>query len=83
MVVAVDLLLADTGDLDPKRRIFVALLHHSTRDMYSVSAQTEPDSDIILQSGLDEGFGFVINPGRNILGDIFGVRAKPVSCQRV
>ena len=52
-------------------------------DMYSVSDQMDPDADIVLQSGLDEGFGFVINPGRNILGDIFGVRATPVSCQLV
>ncbi|MGB7241942.1 MAG: hypothetical protein WBC93_07650 [Sulfitobacter sp.] len=52
-------------------------------DMYSVSDQIGSDADIVLQSGLDAGFGFVINPGRNILGDIFGVRARPVSCQRV
>jgi hypothetical protein len=52
-------------------------------DMYSVSEQMDSDADIVLQSGLDEGFGFVINPGRNILGDIFGVRARPISCRRV
>ena len=52
-------------------------------DMYSVSDQMESDSDIVLKSGLEEGFGFVINPGRNIFGDIFGVRAKPVFCKRV
>ena len=52
-------------------------------DMYSVSDQVDPEADILLQSGLDEGFGFVINPGRNILGDIFGVWVKPVSCQHV
>jgi len=52
-------------------------------DMYSVSDQMESDADIVLKSGLEEGFGFVINPGRNVLGDIFGVRAKPVSCKRV
>ncbi len=52
-------------------------------DMYSVGDRTDPDADIVLQSGLDEGSGFVINPGRNILGDIFGVKATPVSCQSV
>ena len=52
-------------------------------DMYSVSDKIGSDADIVLQSGLDVSFGFVINPGRNILGDIFGVRAKPVSCQSV
>ena len=52
-------------------------------DMYSVSDQIGSDADIFLQSGLEAGFGFVINPGRNILGDIFGVKARPVSCQSV
>jgi hypothetical protein len=52
-------------------------------DMYSVSDQIDSDADIVLKSGLDAGFGFVINPGRNIMGDIFGVSARPVSCQRV
>lgn len=52
-------------------------------DMYTVSDHMGTDADIVLQSGLDAGFGFVINPGRNILQDIFRVRAKPVSCQSV
>ncbi|MBD3663713.1 hypothetical protein [Sulfitobacter aestuariivivens] len=52
-------------------------------DQYRVGDQFKSDADIVLQSGLDEGVGFVINPGRNILGDIFGVSTKPVSCQRV
>ena len=52
-------------------------------DEYSISTQMNSDSDIVLQSGLDESFGFVINPGRNILGDIFGIRADRVSCLRL
>jgi len=52
-------------------------------DMFSVSDHMGPDADIVLQSGLDEGFGFVINPGRNILEEIFGIKARPVSCQSV
>jgi len=52
-------------------------------DEYSVSAQMDADANIVLQSGLDESFSFVINPGRNILGDIFGVRTLNVSCQRI
>ena len=51
--------------------------------MYSVTDHMDPDADIVLQSGLEEGFGFVINPGRNILEDIFWIKAKPVSCQSV
>lgn len=52
-------------------------------DMYSVSSRIDPEADIVLQSGLDAGFGFVINPGRNILEDIFWGKARPVSCQSV
>jgi hypothetical protein len=52
-------------------------------DMYSVSNHMGPDIDIVLESGLGEGFGFVINPGRNILEDIFWMKARPVSCQSV
>jgi hypothetical protein len=52
-------------------------------DMYNVSDQMDPEADILLQSGLDEQFGFVINPGSNILGDVFGVWVTPVSCQHV
>lgn len=52
-------------------------------DMYSVSDHMSPEADIVLQSGLGAGFGFVINPGRNILEDIFWFKARPVSCQSV
>lgn len=52
-------------------------------DNYSVSNQIHSDADIVLQSGLEETFGFVINPGRNILGDIFGVWADKTPCHRL
>lgn len=52
-------------------------------DDYKVSNRWHSDADIVLQSGLDESFGFVINPGRNILGDIFGVRADRLPCQHL
>lgn len=49
-------------------------------DMYRVSSRMDLDADIVLQSGLDESFGFVINPGRNIFSDVFGVTARQISC---
>lgn len=52
-------------------------------DDYTVSNHSRSGTDIVLQSGLDENFGFVINPGRNILGDIFGVRADRLPCQHL
>jgi len=52
-------------------------------DEYTVSTHSHAGADIILHSGLDESFGFVINPGRNILGDIFGVRTDRLPCQNI
>lgn len=52
-------------------------------DTYRVSGHSDPDAEIVLKSGLDESFGFVINPGSNILSDIFGVRTKSVNCHPV
>lgn len=57
--------------------------HDVVSDDYTVSNASKPSTDIILHSGLDESFGFVINPGRNIWGDIFGVRADRLPCQRL
>lgn len=50
-------------------------------DDYNISNTWHSDADIVLQSGLDESVGFVINPGRNILEDIFGARADRLPCQ--
>ncbi len=67
------------------RRAARALAHGSdvVSDSFDVSTRMTPHTDILMQSGLEESFGFVINPGRNILGDIFGVRTHRVSCQSV
>lgn len=35
---------------------------------------------IFIESGLPAGTGFVINPGGNILADVFGARPSPVPC---
>ncbi|MEH6728613.1 MAG: hypothetical protein V7703_20910 [Hyphomicrobiales bacterium] len=52
-------------------------------DTYRVSGHSNPEAEIVLQSGLDESFGFVINPGSSILSDIFGVATKSVNCHPV
>lgn len=67
------------------RRVAKALsrAHDIVSDTYRVTGQTHPDADIVLQSGLDESFGFVINPGRNILSDIFGVETQSTTCHPV
>lgn len=45
-------------------------------DMYLISAQMDdPEADIIIQTGLSESHGFVLNPGRSVLADIFGAAA--------
>lgn len=67
------------------RRIAKALARGQdiVSDTYRVSGRMNPDADIVLQSGLDDSFGFVINPGRNILSDIFGVATKSTACDPV
>ena len=78
--------LADPIHLVIRSRQAARALAHGqdvVSDMYSIGDGMDQNADIVLQSGLDAGSGFVINPGRNILGDIFGVRATRVSCQRV
>lgn len=37
-------------------------------------------ASIVLLSGLVEGTGFVINPGRNLFADIVGARTSIISC---
>ncbi len=41
---------------------------------------TDHEASIVLLSGLAEGTGFVINPGRSLVSDIFGARRSTVSC---
>ncbi|MEM6507788.1 MAG: hypothetical protein AAF711_20320 [Planctomycetota bacterium] len=50
-------------------------------DEATVSADlTDHEASILLLSGLAEGTGFVINPGRTLVSDIFGARMSAVSC---
>ena len=50
-------------------------------DMYRISsADDDPDADIIVQSGLSDGHGFVINPGSSVLADLLGAEATHVKC---
>jgi len=42
-------------------------------DMYRISGQlNDSEADIIIQTGLSESHGFVLNPGSSIVADIFG-----------
>ncbi len=49
-------------------------------DAYRVTEQAHPDADIVLTAGLNDSFGFVINPGHNIIGDIFGPWTQRIDC---
>ncbi len=64
------------------RRVARALArgHDVVSDSYRVALQAHPDADIVLDGGLEESFGFVINPGRNIMGDVFGVATQQIDC---
>lgn len=64
------------------RRVARALArgHDVVSDSYRVAQQAHPDADIVLGGGLEDSFGFVINPGRNIIGDVFGVTTQRIDC---
>ena len=50
-------------------------------DEATVSADpTDRGASILLLSGLAAGTGFVINPGRSLVSDIFGARTSDISC---
>ena len=53
-------------------------------DMYRVSSrQDDDDADIIIQSGLSESHGFVLNPGGSVVADVFGATAIHTACSEL
>lgn len=53
-------------------------------DMYRVSSLTnDPKADIIIESGLSDSHGFVLNPGTSIAADLFGAKANRTACSEL
>ena len=53
-------------------------------DMYAISSQMkDTDTDIIIESGLSENHGFVLNPGASIVADVFGSTTRRLSCSEM
>jgi len=53
-------------------------------DMYAISSQlNDRDADIIIESGLSENHGFVLNPGTSIVADVFGSTTSRLSCSEM
>ena len=53
-------------------------------DMYRISTlPDDPEADIIIQSGLSESHGFVLNPGSSIVADIFGATTGRTACSEL
>jgi len=53
-------------------------------DMYRISStDDDPDADIVIQTGLSESHGFVLNPGSSILADILGVTTSRTACSEI
>ena len=53
-------------------------------DMYRVSSRhDDDDADIIIQSGLSESHGFVLNPGGSVFADVFGATATHMACSEM
>jgi len=49
-------------------------------DMFAVGMGASSDADIRILSGIEDSFGFVLNPGLNFWAEIFGPRPVPSSC---
>ena len=53
-------------------------------DMYRISSQMNDSSaDIIIESGLSDSHGFVLNPGTSVVADIFGTTANRTNCSEL
>jgi hypothetical protein len=53
-------------------------------DMYRISSvKDDTKADIIIQGGLSESHGFVLNPGNSIAADVFGATAKRTACSEL
>jgi hypothetical protein len=52
-------------------------------DMYSVGSIDDPDADIVIQSGLSESHGFVLNPGASVVADVLGVATSHTPCSQI
>lgn len=53
-------------------------------DMYRTSSQiSDSNADIIIERGLGEGYGFVLNPGSSVFADIFGTKIIQTSCSEL
>lgn len=58
---------------------------HQGRDLVGVghAPRTGASDDapaIVIEAGLPAGTGFVVNPGRSLLADLFGTQPHPVPC---
>lgn len=81
--------VARTGPI----RLVIRSQHHIKRliqgfdlvsDTLRVSQDpNDPMAEIHLQRGLSSETGFIINPGDNILADIWGPRSSPIPCEDV
>lgn len=49
-------------------------------DMYRVGSEEMADVDIVIKSGLNGDYGFVLNPGSGIMAEIWGVDSHRIAC---
>lgn len=53
-------------------------------DMYRTSSQiTDSNADIVIERGLSDGYGFVLNPGASVVADVFGAKASRTTCSKL
>lgn len=53
-------------------------------DMYRTSSQmTDSNADIVIERGLSDGYGFVLNPGASVVADVLGAKASRTTCSKL
>ena len=54
-----------------------------SEDFKVLAGRDGEPADIVIDEGLSAETGFVINPGRSVLADLFGTRSTPVPCSNL
>lgn len=53
-------------------------------DGYRISSEKgDSNADIIIESGLSNSHGFVLNPGTSVVADVFGTTASRTTCSEL
>lgn len=53
-------------------------------DMYRTSTWiNDANADIVIERGLGDDYGFVLNPGSSVFADILGIKTRRIACSKI